>query len=97
MLRARPAALLLLLARLLLLLLPASSALPIPIGGAGCGRKYEGIGGLLNSDAPWLRGYPEPQRSDILDVLFKPQWCAPRTHPRRSPTLPHAPPPPSRV
>ena len=36
----------------------------------------EGIGGLLNSDAPWLRGFPEPQRSDILDVLFKPRWAA---------------------
>eukprot|EP01050_Picozoa_sp_SAG11_P003574 SAG11_NODE_205_length_12427_cov_8.010140_7_plen_910_part_00 len=63
----------------LILLAPAmaaaSSGLSLPIGGAQCGRKYEGIGGLLNSDAPWLRGYPEPQRSEILDVLFKPQYA----------------------
>jgi galactosylceramidase len=51
-----------------------SVAAPLPVGDT-CSRKYEGIGGLLNSDAPWLRGFPEPQRSDILDVLFKPQWA----------------------
>ena len=63
--------------RALLLLAPALAvaATSLPIGGTQCGRKYEGIGGLLNSDAPWLRGYPEPQRSEILDVLFKPQYA----------------------
>ena len=53
----------------------AAAGLPLPMGGGACARKFEGIGGLLNSDAPWLRGFPEPQRSDILDVLFKPQWA----------------------
>ena len=48
---------------------------PLPISAAHCGRMYEGIGGLLNSDAPWLRAFPEPQRSSILDVLFKPKWA----------------------
>lgn len=46
------------------------------IDAATCGRKYEGIGALLASDAPWLKAYPEPQRSDILDVLFRPAWAA---------------------
>ena len=45
------------------------------LGQGSCGRKYEGIGALLASDAPWLKAYPEPQRSDILDVLFKPAWA----------------------
>lgn len=46
------------------------------VDAATCGRKYEGIGALLASDAPWLKAYPEPQRSDILDVLFRPAWAA---------------------
>ena len=49
--------------------------LALPVSGAACGRTYEGIGGLINSDAPWLKGFPAKQRSDILDVLFKPQWA----------------------
>ena len=55
---------------------PFSRSPPVLPVGDTCSRKYEGIGGLLNSDAPWLRGFPEPQRSDILDVLFKPRWAA---------------------
>jgi len=53
----------------------AAAAAPLPIDSTRCGRMYEGIGGLLNSDAPWLKGYPEAQRSDILDALFKPSWA----------------------
>jgi hypothetical protein len=53
----------------------ATAPLPVIGGTARCGRMYEGIGGLLNSDAPWLRAYPEPQRSQVLDVLFRPQYA----------------------
>lgn len=43
---------------------------------ASKGRRYDGIGGLSNSCAPWLKSYPEPQRSHILDYLFKPNFGA---------------------
>lgn len=33
-----------------------SSSSALPVSGATCGRMYEGIGGLINSDAPWLKG-----------------------------------------
>ena len=61
----------------MLALLGASvfSSTPIvidPSAGAR-GRVYDGIGGLSNSCAPWLRSYREPQRSDILDALFLPR------------------------
>lgn len=46
------------------------------ISGAECGRRYDGIGGLSNSCAPWLKAYPPEQLDDILDVLFKPRWAA---------------------
>ena len=49
---------------------------PLPIDGSTCGRTYEGIGALINSDAAWLKAYPETQRSQILDILFKPNWAA---------------------
>ena len=47
----------------------------VPISSSECGRMYEGIGGLLNSDAPWLRAYPQQQLSDILDILFLPKFA----------------------
>ena len=37
---------------------------PLPISGRLCGRVYDGIGGLSNSCAPWMKGYPEPARQD---------------------------------
>lgn len=48
----------------------------MPVGGSGCGREYDGIGGLANSCAPWLRSYPEAARTEILDTLFKPGHVA---------------------
>ena len=48
----------------------------VTISGARCGRTFDGIGGLSNSCAPWLRGYNESVRQDILDVLFKPRYAA---------------------
>ena len=51
---------------------------PISLGidAAQCGRGYEGIGALLNSDAPWLTAYPPKQLAQILDILFLPKWGA---------------------
>ena len=45
---------------------------------AGPGRTYHGIGGLSGGGATsvLLRDYPEPQRSQILDYLFKPNFGA---------------------
>ena len=45
---------------------------------AGPGRTFHGIGGLSGGGATsvLLRDYPEPQRSQILDFLFKPNFGA---------------------
>ena len=45
---------------------------------AGPGRTFHGIGGLSGGGATsvLLRDYPEPQRSQILDYLFKPNFGA---------------------
>jgi len=44
----------------------------------GPARSLDGIGGLSGGGATsvFLRHYPEPQRSDILDYLFKPNFGA---------------------
>uniref|UniRef100_A0A914V3T9 galactosylceramidase n=1 Tax=Plectus sambesii TaxID=2011161 RepID=A0A914V3T9_9BILA len=44
----------------------------------GVGRQFDGIGGLSGGGATskLLVSYPEPQRSHILDLLFKPQYGA---------------------
>lgn len=44
----------------------------------GPGRTFHGIGGLSGGGATsvLLRDYPEPQRSQILDYLFKPNFGA---------------------
>ena len=44
----------------------------------GLGRRYDGIGALSGGGATsrLLIDYPEPQRSDILDYLFKPNFGA---------------------
>ncbi|HNX52731.1 MAG TPA: hypothetical protein PLD51_07435, partial [Pontiellaceae bacterium] len=39
------------------------------------GREFEGLGGNSSGGtAVFLRDYPEPYRSDILDYLFKPKY-----------------------
>jgi len=45
---------------------------------AGPARTFDGIGGLSGGGATsvLLRDYPEPQRSQILDLLFKPNFGA---------------------
>lgn len=50
----------------------------ITIDGTGSGRTYEGIGAVSGGGATsvLLRDYVEPQRSQILDYLFKPYFGA---------------------
>jgi galactosylceramidase len=50
----------------------------IPINGADSGRTFDGIGGVSGGCATsnLLKDYPEPQRSQILDYLFKPDFGA---------------------
>jgi galactosylceramidase len=50
----------------------------ITIDGAGSGRTYEGIGAVSGGGgtSPLLMDYVEPQRSQILDYLFKPNYGA---------------------
>eukprot|EP01060_Flectonema_neradi_P008219 TRINITY_DN15885_c0_g1_i1.p1 TRINITY_DN15885_c0_g1~~TRINITY_DN15885_c0_g1_i1.p1 ORF type:complete len:809 (+),score=115.84 TRINITY_DN15885_c0_g1_i1:109-2535(+) len=47
------------------------------LDGSVLGKKFDGIGGLsAGASSRALIDYPEPQRSDILDLLFKPQYGA---------------------
>ena len=76
--------------RIRLVLLPAALALgifslsgvalaqTITIDGAGAGRTYDGIGAVTGGGgtSPLLMDYVEPQRSQILDYLFKPNYGA---------------------
>ena len=50
----------------------------ITIDGAGSGRTYDGIGAVTGGGgtSPLLRDYVEPQRTQILDYLFKPNYGA---------------------
>ncbi len=49
----------------------------IKIDGSGKGRIFEGIGGVsAGASSRLLIDYPEPQRSQILDYLFKPNYGA---------------------
>jgi hypothetical protein len=53
----------------------------IKIDGAGKGRVFEGIGGVsAGASSRLLIDYPEPQRSQILDYLFKPNYGASLQH-----------------
>lgn len=52
-------------------------AKPIVIDGASPGRVYDGLGGLsAGASSRLLIDYQEPQRSQILDYLFKPNYGA---------------------
>ena len=49
----------------------------IKIDGSGSGRVFEGIGGVsAGASSRLLIDYPEPQRGQILDYLFKPNYGA---------------------
>lgn len=54
--------------------LAAAEALVIPLDPASPGRVFEGIGAAsAGASTRLLPDYPEPQRSQILDFLFKPK------------------------
>ncbi|WP_433605420.1 ricin-type beta-trefoil lectin domain protein [Dactylosporangium sp. CA-139114] len=57
---------------------PAQAATAITINGASAGRTLDGIGAVSGGggNSRLLVDYPEPQRSDILDYLFKPGYGA---------------------
>lgn len=53
----------------------------ITLDGSSPGRMFEGIGALsAGASSRLLIDYPEPQRSDILDFLFKPAFGASLHH-----------------
>ncbi|MCX6624605.1 MAG: galactosylceramidase, partial [Acidobacteria bacterium] len=63
---------------ILALLLPAQ---PIHLDVRTLGRTFEGIGALsAGASSKLLIDYPEPQRAQILDILFKPQYGAAQQH-----------------
>ena len=53
----------------------------IKVEGSDTGRIFEGIGGVsAGASSRLLPDYPEPQRSQILDYLFKPNYGASLQH-----------------
>jgi hypothetical protein len=53
----------------------AETSLEVAVQGDSPGRVFEGLGALsAGASSRLLREYPEPQRSQILDFLFKPNF-----------------------
>lgn len=53
----------------------------VTVDGKSSGRVFEGIGALsAGASSRLLIDYPEPQRSDVLDILFKPCFAASLHH-----------------
>ena len=50
----------------------------LALDGSAPGKVFEGVGAVSGGGAMsvLLKDYPEPQRSQILDILFKPQFAA---------------------
>ena len=50
----------------------------ITIDGTAGGKRFDGIGAVSGGGATsvLLKDYPEPQRSQVLDLLFKPNFGA---------------------
>ena len=58
-----------------------AGALDITLDGTNMGRTFEGIGAVsAGASSRLLIDYPEPQRSQILDYLFKPDYGAALQH-----------------
>ncbi|MDE3066924.1 MAG: lamin tail domain-containing protein [Verrucomicrobiota bacterium] len=59
----------------------SASAFDITLDGTNLGRVFEGIGAVsAGASSRLLTDYPEPQRSQILDYLFKPDYGAALQH-----------------
>ena len=58
--------------------LPAHAATTITINGAATGRTFDGVGAISGGggNSRLLIDYPEPQRGQILDYLFRPNFGA---------------------
>ena len=58
--------------------LPAQAATAITLNGASSGRIFDGVGAISGGggNSRLLIDYPEPQRTQILDYLFKPGYGA---------------------
>jgi Glycosyl hydrolase family 59/F5/8 type C domain/Galactocerebrosidase, C-terminal lectin domain len=67
---------------LLIAEVPAADPTPvIVLDAASPGRVFEGVGGVsAGASSRLLFDYPEPQRSEILDDLFKPRYGASLQH-----------------
>src|SRR6516165_7803370 len=62
-------------------LAPVAFAQDIYLDSGKGGRTFEGIGALsAGASSKLLIDYPEPQRSQILDLLFKPGYGASLQH-----------------
>ena len=60
---------------------PMRAQQTVVVDGASKGRVFEGIGALsAGASSRLLVDYPEPQRSEILDYLFKPAYGASLQH-----------------
>jgi O-glycosyl hydrolase len=57
---------------------PAAAATTITINGTAPGRTFDGVGAISGGggNSRLLIDYPEPQRSQLLDYLFKPGYGA---------------------
>jgi len=62
----------------MLAFLPSSGAQTVIIEGGGLGRTFDGLGAISGGggNSRLLIDYPEPNRSEILDYLFKPNYGA---------------------
>ena len=63
---------------------PAQAATAITINGTSGGRTFDGVGAISGGggNSRLLIDYPEPQRGQILDYLFKPGYGAAAADPQ---------------
>lgn len=56
----------------------STCAMEVVLDGAAGGKRFDGIGAVSAGGATsvLLKDYPEPQRSQVLDLLFKPKFGA---------------------